>query len=138
MITAVNEARIAVESLKKGAYDYLVKPYDMPDLALTLERAIEHSRLQRQNEEYRRNLERMVLERTTEVRETRDIALLTLAKLAESRDTDTGNHIERMAAYSRCLAEQLRGATRVCHLSFLDRDYRKTRRRLAALENADG
>ncbi len=32
------------------------------------------------------------------------------------------------------LAEQLRGATRACHLSFLDRDYRKTRRRLAALE----
>jgi putative two-component system response regulator len=94
--------------LRRGAYDYLVKPYELPDLALTLERAVEHSRLQRQNEEYRRNLERMVLERTSEVRETRNIALLTLAKLAESRDTDTGNHLERMAAYGRRLAEELR------------------------------
>lgn len=93
--------------LRRGAYDYLVKPYALADLSLTLQRAIEHSRLQRQNEEYRRNLERMVLDRTNELRETRDIALLTLAKLAESRDTDTGNHLERMAGYSRRLAEEL-------------------------------
>jgi putative two-component system response regulator len=95
--------------LRRGAYDYLVKPYELADLSLTLKRAVEHSRLQRQNEEYRRNLERIVMERTTEVRETRDIALLTLAKLAESRDAATGNHLERMAAYSRRLAEELRG-----------------------------
>ena len=94
--------------LQAGAYDYLVKPYELDDLSLTLERAIAHGRLQRQNAEYRRNLERMVLERTTELRETRDIALLTLAKLAESRDSDTGNHLDRMAAYSRRLAEELR------------------------------
>ena len=109
MVSGHQDIDTVRDCLRRGAYDYLAKPYDLPDLALTLERAIEHSRLQRQNEEYRRNLERMVLERTTEVRETRDIALLTLAKLAESRDTDTGNHLERMAAYSRRLAEQLRG-----------------------------
>jgi putative two-component system response regulator len=95
--------------LRSGAYDYLGKPYELHDLSIAVERAIEHARLQRQNAEYSRNLERMVLERTIEVRETRDIALLTLAKLAESRDIDTGNHLERMAAYSRRLAEELRG-----------------------------
>ncbi len=96
--------------LRRGAYDYLVKPYELADLSLTLERAVERSRLQRQNEEYRRNLERIVMARTAEVRETRDIALLTLAKLAESRDAATGNHLERMAAYSRRLAEELRAS----------------------------
>ena len=108
MVSGHQDIDTVRDCLRRGAYDYLVKPYDLPDLTLTLPRAIEYSRLQRQNEEYRRNLERMVLERTTEVRETRDIALLTLAKLAESRDTDTGNHLERMAAYGRRLAEELR------------------------------
>ena len=108
MVSGHQDIDTVRDCLRRGAYDYLVKPYELPDLSITVERAIEHSRLMRQNAEYRRNLERMVLERTTELRETRDIALMTLAKLAESRDTDTGNHLERMAAYSRRLAEELR------------------------------
>ena len=45
MVTAVNEARIAVECLKKGAYDYLVKPISNEDLAVSLNRALERKRL---------------------------------------------------------------------------------------------
>ncbi len=41
MVTAINEARTAVECLKKGAYDYLVKPVAKDVLALTLPRALE-------------------------------------------------------------------------------------------------
>ena len=107
MVSGSQDIDTVRSCLRRGAYDYLVKPYELHDLSLTLERAIEHSRLQRQNREYQRSLERMVLERTTEVRETRDIALLTLARLAEARDSETGYHLERMAAYSRCLAEEL-------------------------------
>ena len=39
--------------------------------------------------------------------ETRDLAIFALAKLAESRDPDTGHHLERVRSYSRILAEQL-------------------------------
>ncbi|HEY4592905.1 MAG TPA: HD domain-containing phosphohydrolase, partial [Thermoanaerobaculia bacterium] len=67
--------------------------------------AVERARLIRQNEEYRHSLERMVREQTVEIRQTRDIALLTLARLAESRDHETGRHLERMAEYSRLLAQ---------------------------------
>ena len=45
MITAVNEARIAVECLKKGAYDYLLKPVSQEDLVLSMNRALEKKRL---------------------------------------------------------------------------------------------
>jgi DNA-binding NtrC family response regulator len=45
MVTAINEARTAVECLKKGAYDYLVKPVAKDVLALTLPRALERKRL---------------------------------------------------------------------------------------------
>ncbi len=45
MVTAVNEARVAVDCLKKGAYDYLVKPVQQEDLALAISRALEKKRL---------------------------------------------------------------------------------------------
>lgn len=45
IVTAINEARTAVECLKKGAYDYLVKPVAKDVLALTLPRALERKRL---------------------------------------------------------------------------------------------
>jgi two-component system, NtrC family, response regulator AtoC len=45
MVTAVNEARIAVECLKKGAYDYLVKPVSREDLIFSMKRVLEKKRL---------------------------------------------------------------------------------------------
>lgn len=45
MVTAINEARTAVECLKRGAYDYLVKPVAKDVLALTVPRALERKRL---------------------------------------------------------------------------------------------
>lgn len=45
MITALNEARTAVDCLKKGAYDYLVKPVGTDDLVRTIHRGLERKRL---------------------------------------------------------------------------------------------
>jgi putative two-component system response regulator len=107
MVTGQQDLETVRHCLREGAYDYLVKPFDPDDLLNTVERSLERARLIRQNEEYQINLERMVLEQTVEIRQTRDIALMTLARLAESRDHATGQHLERMAAYSRRLAEEL-------------------------------
>jgi DNA-binding NtrC family response regulator len=45
MVTAIDEARVAVECLGKGAYDYLVKPISKEDLIITIKRALERKRL---------------------------------------------------------------------------------------------
>jgi DNA-binding NtrC family response regulator len=45
MITAVNDARVAVECLRKGAYDYLVKPIPRDELRIAIDRALERKRL---------------------------------------------------------------------------------------------
>ncbi len=45
MVTAVNEARVAVDCLKKGAYDYILKPVQPEDLVLSINRALEKKRL---------------------------------------------------------------------------------------------
>ena len=45
MVTAVDEARVAVECLKKGAYDYLLKPFSKEELVTSINRALERKRL---------------------------------------------------------------------------------------------
>lgn len=52
-------------------------------------------------------LEERVEQRTLSLRKTRDAVIFGLAKLAESRDTDTGEHLERIRLYVTLLAEQL-------------------------------
>lgn len=68
--------------------------------AVVAERTAELARL---NE----NLERLVAEQTGEIRDTRDQAILTLARLAELRDGTTGEHLDRIAHFSRRLTESL-------------------------------
>jgi len=45
MVTAIDEARVAVQSIRRGAYDYLVKPISKEDLVSSIERALERKRL---------------------------------------------------------------------------------------------
>jgi len=109
MVSGLRDLGTVRQCLRAGAYDYLAKPFELEDLHNTATRALERRRLIRQNRDYQHHLEVMVKEQTEEIRYTRDMALLTLAKLAESRDTETGLHLERMAEYSRLLAESMRG-----------------------------
>ena len=58
IMTAYSSVDTAVEALKKGAYDYLTKPLDFDKLRLTLERAMEHTRLKEENRLLKENLEK--------------------------------------------------------------------------------
>jgi len=49
IMTAYASVETAVDALKQGAYDYLTKPLDFDELRLTLERAMDHSRLKEEN-----------------------------------------------------------------------------------------
>ncbi|PIU49349.1 MAG: two-component system response regulator [Desulfobacterales bacterium CG07_land_8_20_14_0_80_52_14] len=49
IMTAYSSIETAVSTLKKGAYDYLTKPLDFDKLKLTIERAMEHTRLKEEN-----------------------------------------------------------------------------------------
>jgi putative two-component system response regulator len=53
-------------------------------------------------------LDNLVQERTTQIAETRDVAMFVIASLAESRDPETGEHLERIRSYCHLLAEELR------------------------------
>ena len=56
LMTAYASVETAVDALKKGAYDYLIKPLDFDELKLALNRAMEHSSLRKENLQLRENL----------------------------------------------------------------------------------
>lgn len=56
LMTAYSSVETAVDALRLGAYDYLIKPLDFDVLKLTLSRALEHARLNVENRELRRQL----------------------------------------------------------------------------------
>ncbi len=72
VLTGLGTQESAIEALKKGAYDYLQKPMNMEELFLTVRKAMERHRLTRENQEYQKNLERIVRKRTAELTETKN------------------------------------------------------------------
>lgn len=100
MLTAIDEPRTAIECLKLGAYDYLIKPVDLEELELSLQHALR----QRQLELDRRGLEqwlaREVAVRTRDLEErTAAIESVALDALAAARDwTGTSDAIGKLAA----------------------------------------
>ncbi len=94
--------------LDLGAVDYITKPISPP---IVMARVRNHLMLKasadflRDKAEY---LEQEVGRRTTEVMAIQDVTIMALASLAETRDSDTGNHIRRTQHYVRALALKLR------------------------------
>jgi len=106
MLTAIDEPRTAIECLKLGAYDYLIKPVDLEELELSLQHALRQRQLEVDRRELERWLAREVAVRTRELEE-RSVALeeVALDALAAARDWEGTE-----AALSK-LAEEL-GAPR--------------------------
>src|SRR3990172_4862001 len=57
MITAYGSLQSAVEAMRQGAYDYLSKPFEMEEIKLVVEKALERERLIKENRELHRELE---------------------------------------------------------------------------------
>jgi putative two-component system response regulator len=114
LMTAHAEVDIAVDAIKKGAFDFIIKPYRSEQLIHSIEKAILYRRLVEKEKEYKRTLEATVEMRTRELREALTMLknmsgeLITrLTAVAEFRDTETGYHNSRMGYYATELSETL-------------------------------
>jgi len=67
MVTAVSDIQTAVESMKRGAYDYLTKPFNLDDLIMRTERALERRRLVQENKQYQLRLELRVKQQAGQI-----------------------------------------------------------------------
>jgi DNA-binding NtrC family response regulator len=87
MLTAIDEPRTAIECLKLGAYDYLIKPVDLDELEMSLQGALRQRQLEIDRRELEQWLAREVAVRTRDLEErttvVEDIALSALAAAGE-------------------------------------------------------
>ena len=107
-LTAKTEVDDEKRGLELGAVDYITKPISPP---IVMARVKNHLALKAMADFLRDQndfLEREVSRRTREVVAIQDVTILVMASLAETRDSETGNHIRRTQFYVKALAEKLR------------------------------
>jgi putative nucleotidyltransferase with HDIG domain len=114
MFTAVHDIHVATNAFRRGAIDYLLKPFERVQLMHVVTRAVEHGRLRKQNVAYRLNLEEIVLARTGRLRATMqdlersyDITLEAMGDALDLRDAETEGHSKRVTAYAIALAREM-------------------------------
>ena len=121
MLTGVVDVDTAINSIRLGANDYLTKPFNLAEVRITVERALEKRRLILENREYQRHLETRVQERTAELQRKNheveelyqrianayQMTLEALATALDTRDSETMGHSLRVAAYTNYIAERM-------------------------------
>ena len=108
IITGLADREANIRAVEAGADDFLIKPFDRVLLMARINTSFRTKKLQDALLSYQQQLEERVRERTREVEKTREVAVFSLARLAESRDTETGDHLDRIRRYVRLLGAEMR------------------------------
>ena len=108
LILSSNEEKdIKRQALELGATDFLAKPVDPFDLSLRVRNALIVKRHHDHLANYANELEDEVCQRIDELEHSREQIVHCLARAAEYRDNETGEHIIRVGKYCRVIAEEL-------------------------------
>ncbi len=132
-LTAADNEQVLHNAFELGAFDYISKPFRKIDLMARINSALQLSRernyikkqnvlLEEQNREllqHRNHLQELIDEATGEIKKRELEIINRLVTTVEFRDTETANHIKRMAHYSRIIARGLLGDDERVNLIFL-------------------
>src|SRR3989441_9973440 len=109
MVTAIHDISTALEAIRRGAYDYILKPFEKDQLFMSVRRALQHRRLVLENRNYQRNLEELVEERTaqlsgalTQLEQSYDYTLEALGSALDLRDAETEGRSEERRVGKEC------------------------------------
>jgi two-component system, response regulator RpfG len=107
VVTVMEDREVRYRALAAGASDFLTKPVDQHECRARCGNLLTLRRQQILIRDRAKLLEQQVSDGVREVRLREVETLFRLAKAGEYRDRDTGNHVIRMAKYSRLIAEAL-------------------------------
>ena len=115
MVTAMHDLSTALDAIRCGAYDYILKPFEKDQLYMSVRRALEHRRLLLENRNYQRNLEKLVDEQTAQIRgalqqleSSYDDTLEALGGALDLKDAETEGHCKRVTAFTLAIAKALK------------------------------
>lgn len=113
MISGLQTVESAIEAMRLGAFDYVMKPFDLRQVEAVVKRALEHHELIVAKQRYENHLEELVDQRTAELDQAlaslEDAYRSTLKALTaalETRDSETHGHSERVVTYSLRLGRE--------------------------------
>jgi putative nucleotidyltransferase with HDIG domain len=102
MVTAIHDISVAIDSMRRGAYDYLLKPFEREHLVNTVQRALDHRQALQDTHNYQQNLEQVVRARTEMLRQAMenlehsyDVTLEALGDALDLKDSETEGHSKR-------------------------------------------
>ena len=108
MITAVDNAKTAIESMRSGAYDYIVKPFDMDQVLIAVDRALDKRYLENKSREYQKYLLQVADERAAETRRLFYSMTQVFIHLLDLKVPFYAGHSLRVAEQARYVARELR------------------------------
>jgi cyclic di-GMP phosphodiesterase len=113
MISGMQTVESAIGALRLGAFDYLMKPFDIRQVEAVVKRALEHYELILAKQRYEDHLEELVEQRTAELdralnslEDAYRSTLKALTSALETRDSETHGHSERVVTYSLRLGRE--------------------------------
>ena len=113
MISGLQTVESAIEAMRLGAFDYVMKPFDLRQVEAVVKRALEHHELIVAKQRYENHLEELVDQRTAELdkalaslEDAYRSTLKALTAALETRDSETHGHSERVVTYSLRLGRE--------------------------------
>lgn len=107
MVSANDEMENVIKCIESGAEDYLPKPFNPVLLRARVEASLQKKKIYDREAQRQVELEERVRSQVKEITSAQLAAIFAMSKLAESRDNETGAHLERMREYCRVLARHL-------------------------------
>ncbi len=114
ILSASSENQIKREALALGATDFLAKPVDASDLAVRVQNSLTVKRHHDHIANYANELENQVRLRTAQIDRSREQIIHCLARAAEYRDNETGEHVIRVGKYCAVIADELGFGSNYC------------------------
>jgi len=108
MITAIDSTEMAIESMRLGAYDYIIKPFNLDQVLLSADRAMDKQRLESANREHQRYIQQVSEERAVETRRLFYSMTQVFVHLLDLKAPFNEGHSLRVAEKARYVAHELR------------------------------